>query len=410
MNIGIVTTWFERGAAYVSRQYLNALKNNHHVFIYARGGEHHTIENSSWDNKNVTWGKKTDLEVPMAIDLRDFKKWILRNNLDLVFFNEQQWWRPVLLCEELGIKTGAYVDYYTENTIPLFNIYDFLICNTKRHYNVFKWHSHCYYIPWGTDTNLFYPKNYNPVKNGIVTFFHSCGMSPDRKGTDILIKAFSQLQRRSRLIVQTQVDLSEVFPRLNKIIENLRKSKYLEIYHKTVPAPGLYHLGDVYVYPSRLDGIGLTIIEALASGLPVITSDNPPMNEFIDDTNGLKIKISYLYSRSDGYYWPQCETDISDLVNKMEYYIKQIDKIPVFKRKARCYAEENLNWGNNSKKLSSIFKNVTKNATVDKMVAKEMVAKYEKKRETFRLKLYDKSPYLLDLVMKVSSIINKFLR
>ena len=40
MNIGIVTTWFERGAAYVSKQYKDSLEEcGHKVFIYSRGGE-----------------------------------------------------------------------------------------------------------------------------------------------------------------------------------------------------------------------------------------------------------------------------------------------------------------------------------------------------------------------------------
>lgn len=40
MNIGIVTTWFERGAAYVSRVYLEMLqKEDHNVFVFARGGK-----------------------------------------------------------------------------------------------------------------------------------------------------------------------------------------------------------------------------------------------------------------------------------------------------------------------------------------------------------------------------------
>ena len=44
MNIGIVTTWFERGGAYVSRQYRDLLKNDFNVFIYARGGEQSRVE------------------------------------------------------------------------------------------------------------------------------------------------------------------------------------------------------------------------------------------------------------------------------------------------------------------------------------------------------------------------------
>ena len=39
MNIGIVTTWFDRGAAQVSKQYMDVLQENNDVFIYARGGE-----------------------------------------------------------------------------------------------------------------------------------------------------------------------------------------------------------------------------------------------------------------------------------------------------------------------------------------------------------------------------------
>ena len=33
MKVGIVTTWFERGAAYVSRQYAQLLEADHEVFI-----------------------------------------------------------------------------------------------------------------------------------------------------------------------------------------------------------------------------------------------------------------------------------------------------------------------------------------------------------------------------------------
>ncbi len=42
INIGIVTTWFERGASYVSQIYMKAFqKEGHKVIIYARGGESH---------------------------------------------------------------------------------------------------------------------------------------------------------------------------------------------------------------------------------------------------------------------------------------------------------------------------------------------------------------------------------
>jgi glycosyltransferase involved in cell wall biosynthesis len=49
------------------------------------------------------------------------------------------------------------------------------------------------------------------------------------------------------------------------------------------PAPAdnadLYRDGDVCVQPSRWEGLGLQLLECQAAGLPVVTTDAPPMNE-----------------------------------------------------------------------------------------------------------------------------------
>lgn len=148
MNIGIVTTWFERGAAYVSRQYKDVLeKAGHQVFIYARGGEADAVANSRWGGPEVKNGKSVCFPLPTYIDERDFKAWLIDNHIETVFFNEQRWLKPVLLCRDLGVKTGSYVDYYTEDTVRSFDVYDFLICNTRRHYSAFSWHEQASYIP-----------------------------------------------------------------------------------------------------------------------------------------------------------------------------------------------------------------------------------------------------------------------
>ena len=361
MRIGIVTSWQERGAAYVSRQYRDVLKESHRVFIYARGGEHYAIGDKNWDDESVTWGKKIPIHRPMAIDLSDFEKWILTNKLDIVFFNEQQWWTPLLLCEKLGVKTGSYIDYYTEETVPLFDAFDFLICNTRRHYEIFKNHPQTLYIPWGTDINLFKPNNsIITVNEDFPIFFHSAGVSPERKGTDVLLKAFDKIDRPSKLIIHAQTDLKSFYPGLVSLIDKLIASNRLKLYSETVPAPGLYYLGDIYVYPSRLDGIGLSLPEALSCALPVITSDNQPMNEFIGKDNGLLIKIDSFEKRNDNYYWPMCHPNVDSLIAAMNYYIDNFKKLQNFKIQARVYAENNLNWNNNAKLLNRSVENFNK--------------------------------------------------
>ena len=44
----------------------------------------------------------------------------------------------------------------------------------------------------------------------------------------------------------------------------------------------LYRCADAFVFPSLKEGWGLVVLEAIASGLPVVTSDRPPFTEFID--------------------------------------------------------------------------------------------------------------------------------
>ncbi len=394
MRIGLVTSWQERGAAYVSRQYRDVLKNNHEVFIYARGGEAYAIGDKNWDEPTVTWGKKIPLHMPLSIDLADFKKWLRKNRLETVFFNEQQWWDPVLLCVQLGIKTGAYVDYYTEETVPFFALYDFLICNTRRHQEVFAWHPQAAFTPWGTDLGIFKPLDSAPVAAGFVTFFHSAGVSPERKGTDLVIKAFARLHGPAKLIIHSQTDLIKNYPELAGMMDILIKEKRLIIEQKTVPAPGLYHLGDVYAYPSRLDGIGLTLAEALACGLPAITSDNPPMNEFVNESNGQLVKIDRWHDRPDGYYWPLCEPNLDSLKEKMEIYINNINSLSDYKKQARVYAAAHLDWRHNSRDLPRLFEEFKIIPAGEKMPAIENITAYEKKRSNWQTKLYRRQPWL----------------
>lgn len=358
MRIGIVTTWFERGAAYVSKQFKQILEKEHEVFIYARGGEEYAIGDPNWDGDFVWWGKrKVSPFHGTYIDKSDFIKWITTEHIELIIFNEQQWFMPIIWCKDLHIKTVAYIDYYTNATIPFFNIYDALICNTKRHKEAFENHHNAYYVPWGTDISLYKPRgNYELVNKDIPTIFHSAGMSGYRKGTDQLIRAYLKSKQECKLVLHTQRSLESQFPDLCEPMKQLSKEGKLELITGTVTAPGLYYKGDIYIYPSRLEGIGLTIAEAISSGLVCIVPDNGPMNEFIDESCGYTIPIKKYFCREDGYYWPLCEVKIDELARLIDKCSDNKDSILSMKRNARQYAEQNLSQKINFTKLLNIVK------------------------------------------------------
>lgn len=318
MKIGIITTWFERGAAYVSRTYMDLLVNlGHEVYIYARGGDGKISKNSTkWNEPYVTRDNKYH---DTQISLYKFYKWIKENDLDMLLFNEQQHFLAVAKVKKHfpNLIVGSYIDYYKENTLPLFNIYDFVICNTNRHLQAMKKHPQAFYIKWGVDTDLYKRTNECGMKDK-VTFFHSVGMSA-RKGTDVLLNAFlnGKLYEKSKLIIHTQIPIEKVCSYKKADLEN----KNIEIIEKTVGAPGLYEMGDVYVYPTRLDGLGLTMYEALSFGMPVITTNYPPMNEIVSEDVGSLVEVADHYCRADAYYYPMSICNEQDLIRKMNFYV-----------------------------------------------------------------------------------------
>lgn len=403
MNVGIVTTWFERGAAYVSKQYMKLLETECKVFIYARAGEKYAIGDPQWDFDNVTWGEPGS-EYGTNIVLSDFKNWLLSNQIEVILFNEQRYYEPIIMAKEMGIKVGGYIDYYTLDTVSFFQIYDFVICNTKRHFSVFENHKQAFYVPWGTDTTLFKAGSYHLAEDGVVTFFASVGYAPKRKGADKIIQAFSLLDKecRCKLIIHTQVDILKDFPELKDTVEKMSCAGKLQIIQKEVTAPGLYYMGDVYIYPSWLDGIGLTLVEALASGLPIITTDCAPMNEFGSDDIRKLVDVDRYISREDAYYWPLSIVSIDSLKKAIEYYIDNAERLPELKRKAREWAENYGDWFRNRKQVLQIFKD-SKSFPADSLLVKQL-RDYDRISRRFEVRLKDFSKKISKVNRKLYTV------
>lgn len=125
---------------------------------------------------------------------------------------------------------------------------------------------------------------------GISSWFHK-----ERKGFDILFDAFSKLDERFVLLIIG-------IPKENQK-EVYEYASTFSIDNKKIIMPGFidniyeyYKAMDIFLLPSRSEGFSLALLEAAASGLPIIASNIPGNDEFIEPgKNGLLFNISKPY-------------------------------------------------------------------------------------------------------------------
>jgi glycosyltransferase involved in cell wall biosynthesis len=127
------------------------------------------------------------------------------------------------------------------------------------------------HVPWTIDLSRLPTR---AVRGPARVFFHNGGLMDhdDRKSTRDTILAFRRVRRRDvRLIVRLQkpADLGPLDDRVDVRIGNLED------------VSSLYEEGDVAVQPSAMEGIGFMVLEPVCSGVPTITTNCPPVNDYV---------------------------------------------------------------------------------------------------------------------------------
>jgi glycosyltransferase involved in cell wall biosynthesis len=169
-------------------------------------------------------------------------------------------------CERKSLKAANAVICVSEYTRKrLFEVYGFsdshVICN-------------------GIDTSIFRPAVPGKIPANIpqdTTVLFFAGNLSNRKGGDLLPAIMKQLGDRFLLLLATGTAARQS-PGCRTIrnLGNLTQEQLVAAYNRC----------DIFLSPSRLEGFGLSVAEAMACGKPVVATDCSALPELVVDNKG----------------------------------------------------------------------------------------------------------------------------
>lgn len=144
-------------------------------------------------------------------------------------------------------------------------------------------------IPNGVDTEEFLPVSV-PVKRPFTIL--SASRLIRRKGIEYLIEGFSGFLMNNKIARLVLVGSGDLEPILRRRVEELGISSAVDFRGVVAHAqmPTVYQSADVFVLPSLNEGMSNAILEAMACGLPVVTTDTGGAAELVDRRNGIIIQ------------------------------------------------------------------------------------------------------------------------
>ena len=192
-----------------------------------------------------------------------------------------------------------------------------------------------FFLHNAVDTNLFKPatkkekitlrKKYNlPLNKPIILFV---GRLVEKKGFD---KLFEARDKDYLLVFAGEGNIPDYMKKDKNILflGGMSQEKLSEIYKAS----------DIFCLPSVNEGFPLTILEAMSSGLPIITSNNPGYEHYLNKEKVLLIKPEVNIIKSS----------IKDLIQNK----KKINKM---KEYSRTEAIKKFNWNKNAISLLEVY-------------------------------------------------------
>ena len=203
-------------------------------------------------------------------------------------------------------------------------------------------------FPWGVDIKHFSPQNASDSnrKSKIanpksITLF--CNRTWESiYGVDVLAKAFVKVAASNPNVNLVLLGGGSQGARIRQILMNGGVLDRVHFGGQVTynDLPRWYQMADIYISPSHVDGSSVSLMEALASGLPCLVSDIPGNKEWISEgENG----------------WLFHDGNVDDLAKKILQAIKNRRSFKKIGEAARKTAEHKADWKKNFGKLLEAY-------------------------------------------------------
>lgn len=198
-------------------------------------------------------------------------------------------------------------------------------------------------FPWGVDLEHFSPNSELVTRTSFTLFCNRAWET--RYGVDVLARAFVKVAQQKDNVDLILLGGGSQAAHIRKILQNggvLERVTFGGQVSQT-DLPRWYHMADLYISPSHVDGSSVSLMEALACGLPCLVSDIPANREWVvEDENG----------------WLFRDGDADHLAEKILAAMNQREKLPEVGRASRRSAEMRADWKKNADVLMNAYRKI----------------------------------------------------
>ncbi len=199
-------------------------------------------------------------------------------------------------------------------------------------------------FPWGVDLQHFSPAASRRMDSEGFTLFCNRSWEPNYS-VDVLARAFVKVAQSRPAVSLLLLGGGSQGTTIRRILEHGGVAEQVtfpgHISHKELPR--FYRMADLFISPSHVDGSSVSLMEALACGLPCLVSDIPANQEWVADGQ-------------NGWLFPDGDADA--LAVRILAAMQQRTLLPKLGRNARGVAEARADWKKNSQKLLQAYQTI----------------------------------------------------